>query len=109
MAIGSFLSEDTVEEAQKDQDAFQSSLAAGGVMFVSYIIAGLIPLLPYFFSYGPGTVQVSVVVSLVVLLLLGIMSARYFGMPPWRFGLRMLLLGGAAIAMGIAIGRAVHF
>ncbi len=108
MGVGSFLSEDTVEEAQQDKQAFRSSLIGGLVMFFSYMVAGIIPLAPYFFSYTANTVAISIVLSFIALLALGVISSRYFGMSVLKYGLRMLVVGGAAIAVGVVIGRLAH-
>lgn len=40
--------------------------------------------------------------------LLGFFGARRFGARGYRTGLRMLLLGGGAILVGILVGRMLH-
>lgn len=105
MAIGSFLSEDSVEEAQHESKAVPRSIEAALVMFFSYLIAGFIPLVPYFFAFNPSVIGVSIGLSLVALLILGWISASVFKAPIGRSIVRMVVLGGLAIAAGIAIGR----
>ncbi len=107
MAVGSFLSEDTIEESQNDPKATYQSSVAGVYMFVSYFLAGLIPLIPYTISYTPQTLMFSVTLTLVALFVLGYISARAFGIPVLRRSLRTLILGGLAVFIGIIIGRIV--
>lgn len=107
MGVGSLLSESFAEEyvqGQKDENSLIGAL----IMFVSYAIAGFIPLLPYLiWERGPAFV-ISITASCISLFLLGFLGARYFGARGYRSGLRMLLLGGGAIAVGILVGRLLH-
>lgn len=104
MAIGSYLSEEVVDSDEKgitDKD-----MALGGlVMLVSYCIAGLIPLLPYLLLDFSIAFQWSITASLIGLLTLGIISTKFFRMPVLRGTMRMFLLGGLAIIIGLFIGR----
>lgn len=109
MGVGSFLSEDTVEEVAQDKKAMAHSRLSGMVMFVSYFIAGFIPLLPYMVSNesGSGPFVASVLLSLIALAILGAASARALHISIVKFMLRMIILGGSAIAIGVLIGRLV--
>lgn len=109
MAIGSYLSEDTIEESQHIKQASMHAGLGALVMFVSYFLSGLIPLSPYLFSYTSATFAISVTLSLVVLVGLGVVSARIYKISLIKSGLRMLVLGGFAIAVGVAVGRLIHF
>ena len=46
MGVGGFLSEETVEEGEHQRRAFKLSLDSGFALLFSYIVAGLIPLMP---------------------------------------------------------------
>lgn len=107
MAVGSFLSEDTIEESENDPQATHNSIVAGLSMFISYFLAGLIPLFPYVVSYTPQTFMVSVTLSLMALFLLGYVSAKVFRIPVLRRSIRTLILGGFAVFIGVVIGRLV--
>jgi vacuolar iron transporter family protein len=110
MAIGSLLSEQSVEEYKVHKEVSLTKPAiASGVMFVSYIVAGLIPLAPYFYETDHA-VGISIGLTLLSLLLLGIINAKMFRVSAWRDGLFTLLMGGIAIVVGIAVGKiAGHF
>lgn len=49
MAVGSLLSEQSVQEYEVHKEVgFSKSISAAVVMFFSYVLAGLIPLAPFF-------------------------------------------------------------
>ncbi len=106
MAAGSFLSERSTEEFVDGRDLpLRYPLLGGFVMFVSYFVSGFVPLLPYIFQEIDSAFQTSVVLSLIALFLLGAVSAKRFHAKPVRSGIRMLIIGGLAVALGILIGR----
>ncbi len=106
MAVGSLLSEQSVEEYQagKEVSLFKPTLAAI-VMFVSYLFAGLIPLSPYFVSGSKQAVWVSVGLTLIALFMLGVFNAHMNKVRAWRDGLQVLIMGGIAIVVGIVVGQ----
>lgn len=108
MAVGSLLSEQSVEQYEENQEAaWLKPAIASVVMFFSYLISGLIPLSPYAFSVSKTAILCSVVLTFVSLFLLGAFNARMFGVRIWRAGLTTLIMGGLAIAVGILVGQAV--
>lgn len=106
MAVGSFLSDESVQQDRLHGRAFAGpSIAGGFVMFLSYMFAGLFVLLPYWILPGGISVVWSVLLSLVALFSLGAFAAKLTGMRPlWR-GIRMALIGGVAILLGIIVAR----
>jgi VIT1/CCC1 family predicted Fe2+/Mn2+ transporter len=75
-------------------------------MLISYCIAGLLPLSPYVFLSGSQAVASSIAISLLGLFSLGYGTSIYFGRPfPFKRALKMLLLGGAAVAIGMLVGK----
>ena len=108
MAAGDFISEESAEEYASGAGVnTRPSLVSAIVMFVSFVIASLVPLVPYLlFSAGTALV-VSVSASVIALFVVGLVSARLSHLPVvWR-GARMALLGGAAIVMGVIVGSIV--
>lgn len=106
MAVGSLLSEQSVEqyEEQKEVSLSKPALAAV-VMFFSYVVAGLIPLAPYVFIFNDGAVWLSISLTLVSLFLLGLFNAHMFRVKAFKDGLLTLGMGGLAIAVGIVVGQ----
>lgn len=103
MAAGSFLSEASVEEMHGGEDDTRGSIAAGGIMFAAYFLAGIIPLLPYLKFEVSEAFPLSIIGSIAVLLLLGFWSGRKTK-AAWRKAVRMALVGGLAILVGVFAG-----
>lgn len=110
MGVGSYLSEVSTEESQvTESEAFKTSLTAALIMFISYIILGLIPLSPFIFIINTKTaMMLSVIASLTSLLILGLISAKFLKTKAIKSMLRMLILGGLAIGVGLFIGNRFH-
>lgn len=111
MAVGSLLSEQSVEEYQVHKEVSLSKPATAAViMFFSYVFAGLVPLAPYFYLSNLPAILTSVILTLFSLFFLGVVNARLFNAKVWRGGLFTLLMGGIAVGVGIAVGQiAGHF
>ena len=107
MGVGSFLSEESAEEYVGNKKSF--SLHGALIMFFSYFAAGFIPLAPYLmFDINKAFVS-SVTLSLLALFLLGIVSSKIFqDKHSTKHAIRMLLIGGMAIAVGIVVGKLVN-
>lgn len=109
MGIGSMVSEHTADEARRGKaTALHRSLLPGVTMFVSYFFWGLIPLAPYIISPANLALVLSVIASLAALFGLGLWSGRAIGIRPASHGLQMLMLGGLAIVIGMAVGAVVQ-
>lgn len=108
MSVGSFLSERTTEESFSDYRPHESnSLLAAVIMFVSYLVCGLIPLSPYLILMIDQAFGWSIAISLAALFILGFVSAKILKTPVLRSGLRMLIVGGFAIGLGIIVGMII--
>lgn len=109
MAVGSFLSEYSAEGYLKQAEVpFHHSLLNGSIMFISYLISGLIPVFPYALWSSMIAFWVSMILSLVALFLLGVISAKVSHVHLMKSGLRVLVIGGIAIVGGILMGRMTH-
>jgi VIT1/CCC1 family predicted Fe2+/Mn2+ transporter len=106
MAVGSLLSENAEKEYSQRKDApLGASVRDAGIMFASYFAAGFIPIAPYAFWEQTLAFPLSVGVSLLALFLLGALGAAAFLKGgALRHGFRMVAIGGAAIALGVAVG-----
>lgn len=109
MGVGSMLSEHSAKEYIKQGEVPIYSLwSSGFLMFISYLLAGLIPLLPYGFLEISAAWWVSIVLSLAALFALGGVGARLAKTPIFMHGMEMLVLGGAAIFIGIGVGTIIE-
>lgn len=72
---------------------------------ISYIVGGLIPLSPYFFSADVFTgLKISAVITLVCLFIFGYFKSKMTGVHPISGALRVMIIG--ALAAGCAFGIA---
>lgn len=102
MAAGEFLSEETTHDLDKRDKA--NPITGGLIMLVSYFAAGLVPLLPIVFLPKEYSLYVSVLAALVGLFVLGLIKGKVTGKNPLRSGIEVLIVGGVAAAIGIAVG-----
>ena len=106
MAVGSFLSEEFAEEyVAKSRVSDLMPFLGGAVMFISFAVAGFIPILPYLIFQGAVAFYSSILFSLVALFGLGVLNGRLSGINPWSRAVRMAILGGLAIAIGVVVGQ----
>lgn len=105
MAVGSFLSEYSVEDYLRQAEVSpRRSITGGVVMFCSYLASGSLPLFPYLWFPIDAAVRVSIALALGALFLLGVVGARIAHIRIWRNALRTVLVGTIAIAVGIFVG-----
>ncbi|MBU6370786.1 MAG: VIT1/CCC1 transporter family protein [Patescibacteria group bacterium] len=108
MAVGSFLSEESTEEydARGEVSGARAALSAF-VMFVSFVLASCIPILPYVFLAPVAAFWVSIVASVAALFLVGLAAAKVSRVRMLDHAAKMALLGGAAILIGVIVGKFV--
>lgn len=107
MGAGSFLSESSAEIYENHNDSpTNRSYKDAFIMFVSYLLSGFIPLLPYVLISDEQTAfWTSITLSLFVLMLLGVMGAKISNTRILKNVLRMVLVGGGAILVGSLVGQ----
>lgn len=107
MGVGSYLSEQSAEEFTGAKKSV--SLQGSFIMFFSYFAAGFVPLSPYLLFDVKAAFVISILFSLVALFLLGVTSSKIFKSDhTTKHGIKMLVIGGLAIAVGIIIGKLVN-
>ena len=105
MGAGSFLAESSTEEFSRHHHKHnQLAVVGGGIMFLSYFLAGFIPLAPYFLFAPFQALVFSILLSMISLFGLGLLSARISHIKSSRVALRMLVVGGLAIVVGTVVG-----
>lgn len=96
------------EELGLEEPAPRAALWSALRIGIAYVVAGLIPLAPYFFGLPLRTALLaSTVVTGVALAVFGAVKARYTGTSPVRSAAHTLLIGGTAAALAYGIGRAL--
>ena len=73
-------------------------------MGVSFVVAALVPIIPYLFLEDRRAIAVSVVAALVGLFVLGFGKGRLVQKSPWLQGLEILGIGVVSAGVGLALG-----
>ncbi|MFH1769079.1 MAG: VIT1/CCC1 transporter family protein [Parcubacteria group bacterium] len=108
MGAGSFLSEQSVQSYTKDTEhSFKKAFAGGAIMFLSYSVAGFIPLAPYLIWDCCTAIPISIVSSLIALFILGVLIARISKINMFYEGLKMVAVGGMAMLLGRIAGSII--
>ncbi len=71
--------------------------------FVSFVVAGMIPLLPFLLDV-PNAFTVSAVLTMAEFFAIGAIKSRWSLAPWWRSGLETLAIGGAAALIAYFVG-----
>ena len=91
-------------EAPEASRARQSAFTIAG----SYIVGGLIPLIPYMvIPVILHALWASVGCTLTALFLFGFIKGRFTGISPWRGATQTIVVGGLAAAAAFGIARAI--
>ena len=104
MGAGEYLSDDAVSELDKLKRHKDSPLTSGLLMFISYLLAGMVPLAPIIFLSYPTSLWFSVILALSGLFMLGFTKGRLLNTSSLRGGLKILIVGGLATLLGILVG-----
>lgn len=106
MAVGGFLSEQSAEEYAAKKEIFDSKpYISGIVMFVSFVLAAFIPIVPYMVFNLDIALWISIALSIITLLALGIVMAKISKVNIVKHSLKMMFLGGSAIVIGVIVGQ----
>lgn len=88
-----------------ERRAERKPIKDGIFMFFAYILGGMVPLIPYFFSSVTLGIYISMLSTLVGLFLLGVFVTRFTKQNWIQVGTRMIVLGGTALVVGYYIGN----
>jgi predicted membrane protein (TIGR00267 family) len=88
-------------------DILQNPVKDGATMGGSFIIAAIVPILPYFFLEGLTAIAVSVVAALTGLFVLGTGKGRLIQQSPLLQGLEVLVIGAAAAGVAFILGISI--
>jgi VIT1/CCC1 family predicted Fe2+/Mn2+ transporter len=75
----------------------------------SYIVGGLIPLSPYFFTAdGIQGLKISTVITLICLFVFGYFKSKLTGVNRWEGAIRVMFIGAIAAGCAFAIARLIQ-
>jgi len=104
MTAGQFISERAfhqIDRARRHHD----NLAVGAfIMFLSYLIGGIIPVLPLFFMNLPEAIIFVLIFAFLGLFTLGYVKGKIVKVSPTRSAMETIFIGGAATIIGVIAG-----
>ncbi len=105
MAVGEIMAIESEEEAKTHKEFnIRKTIPAAIIMFVAYVLAGLIPLTPYVLLDKYFAFPVSIIMSILGLFGYGFAYGKRMKLDGFLHGFRMMVLGGSAIAIGVLVG-----
>ncbi|MDP2637782.1 MAG: VIT1/CCC1 transporter family protein [Candidatus Levybacteria bacterium] len=105
MGAGQYMSEKSVHQMDKTGKHTDNLYVGAGLMGASYLLGGLIPVLPILIFPLPLSATISIGAALTGLFILGFSKAKLVRVNPIKSALEVLILGGAATAIGLIVGR----
>ena len=76
---------------------------------VSYVVGGMVPLMPYFFvSNSIDGLKISAVITLVCLYIFGFFKSKMTGINPWWGGVKVMFIGAIAAAAAFSIAKLIQ-
>ncbi|MDE2482567.1 MAG: VIT1/CCC1 transporter family protein [bacterium] len=88
-----------------DEPDPKRALASGATIGGSYVVGGIVPLVPYMFAPNAGeALVVSAIVTMIALAIFGGVKGALTGIPWLRSAFQTVLIGG--VASGVAFGLA---
>jgi VIT1/CCC1 family predicted Fe2+/Mn2+ transporter len=75
---------------------------------MSYVVGGMVPLLPYFFvSKTLDGLEISAVITLICLFIFGYFKSKMTGVPPFSGAVKVMLIGALAATAAFTIARLI--
>lgn len=105
MGAGQYMSEKSVHQLDKTGKHTDNLYIGGGLMALSYFLGGLVPLLPIIIFKLSISPIISILSALTGLFILGYLKAHIVKVNPLKSAIEILILGGAATLIGLAIGK----
>ncbi|MFH0714645.1 MAG: VIT1/CCC1 transporter family protein [Candidatus Diapherotrites archaeon] len=81
-----------------------SALKEAAVVGFAAIVAGLIPIIPFFLLPISSAIPVAIAAALIALFAMGAFKAKKFGGSFWKRGVELMAIGLAAALIGYVIG-----
>ncbi len=104
MGSGQYLSSKSAHQLDK-AESFKVPLISGAIMFGSYFLAGLVPLLAIILTPMSYARDIAIIAALFCLLILGYVKGKIVKVSPLRSAIEVFLIGGIATSIGIIAGK----
>jgi len=93
------------EELKLNVDVVGSPLKSALIMFVSFLVGGMLPIIPFFFGSGYSALAIAVGISITASFIVGAIKSRMAETSILKGGLEMAGLGTGVALIGFGIGN----
>ena len=93
------------EELKLNIDIVGSPLKSALIMFVSFLVGGMLPIIPFFFGSGYSALAIAIGISITASFIVGAIKSRMANTGILKGGLEMAGLGTGVALIGFGIGN----
>lgn len=104
MGSGQYLSSKSAHQLDK-ADSFRVPVISGLIMFGSYFLAGLVPLITIIVFPQSYARNVTILAALIALFILGYYKGKIVKVSPIKSALEVFIVGGIATMIGVIVGN----
>lgn len=104
MAAGQYLSEKSSHQLEKGSAEMSILIKGALIMFFTYILGGLVPILPILLLPLSSALINAVIFALIGLFAVGYLAGKIVKVNPFYNAIEMLIIGGAATLLGVVVG-----
>lgn len=104
MAAGQYTSEKAVHQMDKTGKHTDNLLIGALIMFLSYFLAGLVPIIPTVILNQPEARAISVIAAFIGLFIVGFVKGKIVQHNALRSAIELFIIGGIATAIGLIVG-----
>lgn len=105
MAAGQYSSEKAVHQMDKTGKHTDNLILGAVIMFVSYLSAGMIPIVPTMLFDQPFAKFVSIIFAFMGLFIIGYIKGKIVQQKPLRSAIELFIIGGIATLIGLIVGQ----
>lgn len=104
MAAGQYTSEKAAHQMDKSGSRSDNLITGALIMFFSYFLAGLIPIIPTILLEQPEARYISIAAAFVALFVIGYVKGKIVEHNALRSAVELFIIGGIATTIGLAVG-----
>jgi vacuolar iron transporter family protein len=105
MAAGQYSSEKAVHQMDKTGKHTDSLVIGALIMFFSYLLGGLVPIIPTILFTQPLAKELAIILAFIGLFLVGYVKGHYVKIAPLRSAIELFVIGAFAAAVGLVVGN----
>ncbi len=104
MAAGQYSSEKAVHQMDKSGKHTDSLILGAMIMFFSYLISGMIPILPTLLFDQPLARYLAIIFAFTGLFIIGYIKGKLVEHKPLRSAIELFVIGAIATSIGLLVG-----